>query len=119
MLAIAWCVAIPAYVVERPRIMDVFGRSAELTRGNRWRIFGLVLIWVIAMLIVEMVFAVIGGLSSLATVGGFPLLTRLVVLPLIQVINGLIGATGVAALYVELRQIRDGVGPAGLAAIFD
>jgi hypothetical protein len=119
MLAIAWCVAIPVYVVERPGIMDVFGRSAELTRGNRWRIFGLVILWVIAMLIVEMVFAVVGGLSNLATVGGFPLLTRLVVLPLIQVANSLIGATGVAALYVELRQIRDGVGPAGLAAIFD
>jgi hypothetical protein len=119
MLAIAWCVAIPVYVVERPDIMDVFGRSAELTRGNRWRIFGLVVIWVVAMLIVEMVFAAVGGLSSLATAGGFPLLTRLVLLPLVQVANSLIGAAGVASLYVELRQIRDGVGPEGLAAIFD
>ena len=67
-----------------------------------------------------MVFTVLGGVSSLlAGAGGFPLVTRLVFLPLIQVANGLIGATGVAALYVELRQIRDGVGPAGLAAIFD
>ena len=45
--------------------------------------------------------------------------TSLFILPLIQVANALIGASGVAALYVDLRQIKDGVGPEGLAAIFD
>lgn len=119
MLAIAWCVAVPIYVVERRGILDVFGRSAELTRGNRWRIFGLAVVYLVAILIIEMVFGLIGGLSSLGGAGGFGPITRLVILPLIQVANELIGASGLAALYVDLRQLKDGVGPEGLAAIFD
>jgi hypothetical protein len=120
MLAIAWCVAIPAYVVERPNIMDTFGRSAELTRGNRWTIFGLMVLYVIVVLIIELVLmGIFGGMVRAILTGGSTLALRVVVLPLINVANALIGATGVAVLYVELRRVRDGVGPAGLAAIFD
>jgi TRAP-type C4-dicarboxylate transport system permease large subunit len=120
MLAVAWCVVIPAYVVERPNIMDAFGRSAQLTRGSRWSIFGLAVLYVIAVIIIEMVLlGVFGGLLRFAVTSGSVLAIRVVVLPLINVANALIGATGAAVLYVELRRIRDGVGPAGLAAIFD
>jgi hypothetical protein len=119
MLAIAWCVAVPSYVVEQPGVIASFGRSAELTRGNRWRIFGLFMIYVVAAIIVQIVLTMFGGIFSLATIGGFPLVTRILILPLIQVANALIGSVGVAVLYVELRRLRDGVGPQGLAAIFD
>jgi hypothetical protein len=119
MLAVAWCVAVPAFVVERCAVMDVFGRSAQLTRGNRWPIFGLFVIYIIIVLIIELVLGVFGGLTNLATFGGFPVITRLIVLPLINVAGALIGATGAAVLYVELRRVREGVGPEGLAAIFD
>lgn len=118
MLAIAWCVAVPVYVVERRGILDVFGRSAELTRGNRWRIFGLAVIYVVAVIIVQMVLGMVGGIANV-TAGGASPVTSLFIMPLIQVANALIGASGVAALYVDLRQIKDGIGPEGLAAIFD
>jgi hypothetical protein len=119
MLAIAWCVAVPAYVVEQPGIIGAFGRSAALTRGNRWRIFGLFVIYIVAAFVVQLVVNMIGGVTNLATIGGSGLVNRIVLLPLIQVITLLISSTGVAVLYVELRRLRDGVGPAGLAAIFD
>jgi hypothetical protein len=120
MLAIAWCVAIPAYVVERPNLMDTFGRSADLTRGNRWTIFGLFVLYVIVVLIIEMVLmGLFGGLVRAILSGGSTLAIRVIVAPLINVANALVGATGAAVLYVELRRVRDGVGPAGLAAIFD
>ncbi|HEX3887012.1 MAG TPA: hypothetical protein VHW05_05905 [Phenylobacterium sp.] len=118
-LAIVWCVAIPAYVVERPSLMDVFGRSAALTRNNRWRIFGLMIVFFIAVLIIELVLGIVGGVTNLISFGGLPVVTRFVILPLINVASALIGATGGAVLYVELRRLRDGVGPQGLAAIFD
>ena len=41
--------------------------------------------------------------------GDVPLVTRLVALPLLQMANVLIGAVGVSALYVELRQAVDDV----------
>jgi hypothetical protein len=119
MLALAWCVVVPIFVVERPNIMDVFGRSAALTRGNRWRILGLFCIFIVAILVVELVFGIVGGLTNIISLGGFPFLTRLIVLPLMQTASGLIGATAGAVLYMELRRVREGVGPEGLAALFD
>jgi hypothetical protein len=67
----------------------------------------------------QLLLTLFGGLFSLATIGGFPLVTRLLILPLIQVANTLIGSVGIAVLYVDLRRLRDGIGPQGLAAIFD
>ena len=119
MLALAWCVAVPAYVVERPNFMDVFGRSAALTRGNRWRILGLFCIYIVAFLVIELVFGIVGGVTNFLSFGGFPVITRLIVLPLMQTASGLIGATGGAVLYMELRRVREGVGAEGLAALFD
>jgi hypothetical protein len=119
MLAVAWSVAISAYVAERPGIVEVFGRSAELTRGNRWRIFAIFILYLVVLIIIEAVFGLFGTAGRLASGGGIPLWQALIVTPLITVFNALISATGAAVLYVELRRIRDGVGPAGLAAIFD
>jgi hypothetical protein len=119
MLAIAWCVAIPAYVVEQTGVIAAFGRSAELTRGNRWRIFGLFVIYFIAAIVIELVLGVVGRATGFAMIGRIPVLTLLIVAPLIQMATALIGSTGAAVLYVELRRLRDGVGPQGLAAIFD
>jgi hypothetical protein len=119
LMALAWCVAVPSYVIEQRGVFASFERSAELTRGSRGAIFGLFVIYFVAVLVVELVLGVVGGITNFVTIGGFSPITRLVVMPLIQVIGALIGATGTAVLYVELRRIKDGVGPKGLAAIFD
>lgn len=119
MIAVAWCACIPAYVAERPGIMETFARSAELTRGNRWRIFALFLLFIVAVIVVEAVLGVFGSATRIAAGEGLSALQALIVRPLISVATGLLGATGGAVLYVELRRVRDGVGPAGLAAIFD
>lgn len=119
LMALAWCVAVPSYVVEQRGVFASFERSAELTRGSRGAIFGLFVLYIVAALVVEIVLGVVGGITNFVSIGGFSPLTRLVVMPLIQVINALIGASGIAVLYVELRRIKDGVGPRGLAAIFD
>ncbi|MDB5449919.1 MAG: hypothetical protein JWQ52_1047 [Phenylobacterium sp.] len=120
MIAVAWCVAIPAFVIEQTGLFDAFGRSAELTRGNRWRIFGLFLIYLIATIIIEALVGAVGGVISMAS-GGGPIgpFQVLVVVPFIAMVSALIGTTGAAVLYVELRRLKDGVGPEALAAIFD
>lgn len=119
MIAIAWCVAVPSYVVEQPPLLESFGRSAQLTRGNRWRIFALFILYFVVVIIVEAVLGVFGTASRIAAGGTIPMLQALVLTPVINVANAVIGATGAAVLYVELRRLRDGVDPAGLAAIFD
>ena len=119
MIALAWAVSIPAYVAERTSMTGSFGRSAELTRGNRWRILGLGLLYVVAVIIIEALTGVIANIGQVASGGGVSMLTAVVVTPVVRVVNALFGATGGAVLYVELRRIKDGVGPEGLAAIFD
>ncbi|WP_334164942.1 YciC family protein [Phenylobacterium sp.] len=121
MIAIAWCVAVPVLIAERKPIMDTFGRSAELTRGNRWRIFGLVLIYVVAYVIIGAIIAALSGAWLLVNgdgdVGAGP--GEIAVNTVTNVISSLIGATGGAVLYTELRRVREGATPNALAAIFD
>lgn len=119
MLMVTWIVNLPVYIAERVGIFATFGRSTELTRGNRWRIFGLVIIYLVAFAIIEALAGVFGNASRIASGAGIPMIQSYVLLPLISVASGMLTSTGIAVLYVELRRLRDGVGPAGLAAIFD
>lgn len=121
MIAVAWCVAVPVLIAERKPILDTFGRSAELTRGNRWRIFGLFLIYVVAYVIIGAVIAALSG-AWLLVEGDRDMATgpgEIAVNMVTNVISSLIGATGGAVLYTELRRVREGATPNALAAIFD
>ena len=110
-----WAVVVPAKVVENPPIMQAFSRSRTLTKGSRWRVFGLLLLYTALILIVETVFGVLaGGLRQLIASEA-----AIVIFPLITVCNALFGTTGTAVIYFELRRIREGVGPESLAAVFD
>ena len=120
-LAVRWAVAAPAAVVERVAPTSALGRSADLSRGNRWSVFGLVLIWGAVMLAttfgLEIAFGVFGagpeGLLALYT--GF---TYGAVSAVLGTILALINAVGVAALYVELRRVKEGVDVSDLAKVF-
>jgi hypothetical protein len=39
-----WAVLLPVVVVERPEVLDAFGRSRQLVRGNGWKVLGVVLL---------------------------------------------------------------------------
>lgn len=118
MMALAWCVTTPAYVAENRGVFASFERSAVLTRGNRWRILGLALIYIVAAIVIAIVLGTIGGIATLAG-GGGALIEAVLVNPLSNTLSTVIGATGGAVLYVELRRLREGLGPESLAAIFD
>lgn len=122
MIGIAWCVAIPSLVAERTGVFGAFSRSADLTRRNRWRIFGLfVVVWIVSAVIA----AAIGGLAMTLAFGGALDPVAFARSP-VQVIgnivtntlSSLIGSTGVAVLYVELRKAREGAAPQWLAEVF-
>ena len=111
--------AVPALVVEKTGVFGAFGRSAELTKGHRWAIFGLALVvWLISILLG---LAIIPLQSVLLLPGGgiFAEVPRLIVSGLVNVITTTITAAGTAAVYYELRSIKEGIGPEQLAAVFD
>ena len=123
MIACAWCVALPALVADRTGIFGSFGRSAELTRGNRWRLFGLFVIFFILLVVLGTIFNAITGVSTLAAQG--PAAIERMTSPLYivmqviqQTIAAVVSSSAIAVIYVELRRVRDGLGPQWLGEIF-
>lgn len=118
-LALCWMVASPVMVVERLGIMASMQRSMQLTQGHRWAILGLIVLFMIAYMIVAAVIgAILGGsMAELANPAGPPL-TFLIVMTLVGVVLSVVGTVGAAAIYFELRQIKEGVGVTELAQVF-
>lgn len=116
MMLVAWIVSGPLLVCERVKIMDSFKLSAQLTKGNRWRIFGLVLLAGFAIIIAA---GAIGSLGGFAALGGESPVGAIVLQPLANVVTYLMSYVGAAVLYTELKAIKQGVGAESLAKVFD
>lgn len=124
-LAVRWCIAAPVTVIERDGPTHAMGRSAELTEGCRWAIFGLLVLYLVFAYAVQIVL----GLALEATRAGAseaPLLVMDatgyiygIVTAAVAALVTLVSTVGTAALYFELRRVKEGVGVADLAAVFD
>jgi hypothetical protein len=120
MIAVAFSVVIPVRVLERAGVFAVFGRSRQLTRGNRWRITGLLFVFIVITGVFEMViFSLFGGITNIAALSKAASIGMGLSLQLFGVVFGLIGLAGSYSLYAELRRIKDGIGSSDLAAVFD
>jgi hypothetical protein len=105
-------VATPACVVEGRGVFSSMGRSAALTRGHRWKIFGLMLVMYICDAIVDK--PIDQALTSLA--GGVPAFVAHVIW------NGVWGAFyAILAVvsYHDLRVAKEGVDIEQIAAVFE
>ncbi|HEX7944391.1 MAG TPA: hypothetical protein VF495_06975 [Phenylobacterium sp.] len=125
MIACAWCVAAPSLVADRTGIIGAFSRSAELTRGNRWQIFGLLVIVFVVEWLISIIFNAITGTSSIGMSGNPLEAAKHALSPLVlalgvirQTVGAVIGATAAAVIYVELRRAREGEPTGWLAEIF-
>ena len=127
MMLTAWAVVVPALVADRTGIIGAFSRSAELTRGNRWRIFGLFIVSWIILMVISLVFGAVIGANVFAAAlsGDADAIQAAALNPLSIAVNAisntilaLLSATGFAVLYVELRKVREGLGPQWLADVF-
>lgn len=117
MLICRWWVAVPVAVVERPGILASLGRSSELTRGYRWKVFGIVFVLGLVGVGARKLFE--------ATILSKPYAT----LPEIKVYlaatlatNVLIGgltAVVTCVAYHDLRTIKEGLDSDELAAVFE
>ncbi len=124
-LMLGWAIAAPALIVEGNSVTDSISRSWELTQGyKRW----ILLLFLIFLVISALVSGILGVFTLMAgdptTVmleGGSNLYHFLnaVFSALSQAITTMISATGVAAIYYEIRHLKEGIGAENLAAIFE
>ena len=120
-LAICWSVSSPAVVVEKAGVFQAMQRSLDLTRNHRWSIFGLLLLYVLVVWIVSIVVLLIFQGSIMPAPGEVmqPTIVTAIVLGIIQAFEALVSTVGVAAIYFELRRIKEGVDVSELASVFD
>jgi hypothetical protein len=107
-----WFVAVPICIVERRGPWQSLVRSGELTKGHRWKIFGIILVLYLVSAIVGYILT-----SVLTAVGG-------TVLAVIATLlwNGVWGAffaIFVVVTYYELRVAKEGIDIEQIASVFD
>jgi hypothetical protein len=119
MVYCATIVAVPALVEERSGVFASISRSWELTRGTRGRIFLLVIVLGIISSGISQVADRISGMNFDPATQAFPnpLLVGTVE-GIVGSVTAAIGAVVLAALYVELREVKEGASPNDLANIF-
>ncbi len=125
-LIVRWVIAAPAAVIEREGPTHSIGRSADLTRGHRWAVFGLVLLYLVFYYAViwgsDTVVAAIGGPGFAGSANmprdialyGYAAITAVTVS-----LASLVATVGMASLYFELRRAKEGVGIDELAKVFE
>jgi hypothetical protein len=120
-LSIMWVVAAPVLVAEKRGIMESFQRSRDLTRGSRWMIFAIIVVYFIIAMILGMVIAGVGFASASGLAGGASGVSigALIFTPIVNVATAVLSSAGVAAIYYELRTSKEGVSPDQLASAFD
>jgi hypothetical protein len=123
-LYMMWFVATPVCVVERFGPFRSLGRSRELTKGHRWKIFGLTLLILLPAVIVGSI--LVGVIAVLAGTGGILGLPAAFATPLGQVINliwsaawGAFYAVVIVVTYHDLRVAKEGIDTDQIAAVFE
>jgi uncharacterized membrane protein len=119
MVICATAVAVPALIEERRGIYESVERSRALTRGTRWQVFGLVAIcWIFGAVIRGVVGLLRTALSGV-TASAIPDPAVAGIAEAVSAsVSTMIVAVVTAALYVELREVKEGATVNELADVF-
>jgi len=112
-MVMVW-VAIPVAVIERRGPIECLSRSIDLTKGNRWRVFGIVLLIVIVNSIAS---GVVEGFAAAAS--GQKAMVVIAISTLVDIFFALLFAVLSAVEYHDLRAANEGTDSEQLAAVFD
>lgn len=118
-LCVRFSVGMPAIVAERVGPLRATERSFDLTQGSAWQIFGLLLLFWIGEYIVTSVGRVLITGDTRPLPRGLPDDVRyLAFLSVDYTLNRIVAAVGMAAIYVELRRLKESPGWTNLADTF-
>ena len=117
-LWLMWSVAVPSLVFERRGVFGSLSRSSELTKGAKGTVFGIFIVVVIAYWLLSMIFNVVGlAAYNPASPGGLTAFSLIGSAILGTLFNAAWG-TIQPALYVELRQWKEGTSVEQLEEVF-
>ena len=114
-LWLGWVIAVPVLVQERAGVLGSMARSRNLTSGSRWRLFGMFVVIVIALWVLQIAL----GLVSAIGIGiGLPFVMIAISTAITATLSTVAMTTATAASYVELRRVKEGTSIDELAQIF-
>ncbi len=121
-LATVWYVAAPLVVAERSGVFAALGRSADLTRGERWSIFVVLLIMLGFLLMSFMLSSVVSGIGIAIGARSGDLSGLAALSAVAAAINTTVQTTLThaiaSAVYIELRGLKEGPETHGLDEVF-
>lgn len=113
-IVVTWFPLVPALVVEDVGFIAGFGRAAALSKGRRWGILGLLLIYFVLIIVISIViFGIVGVITMTAPIVG--LILMIPFLALYSVLGAIMPSVG----YYLLRSEKEGVGIDEIAKVFD
>jgi hypothetical protein len=116
-VALALTVGLPAMLEERLGVVTAMSRSRDLTRDSRLRILALILI---GAMIYAGASALLGAPVAIAgEQSGIPRAALLVIDAVLATFGALLTGAFTAALYAELRLVKEGPGGAALTGVFE
>lgn len=111
-LMVMWYVAVPVNVVERAGPVTSLRRSRALTKGHRWKLFGMYLL----VFIVNMIVGSLLPIGAAAVGGPVGALAAQLVW---QGVAGAFGSVLVVVAYYDLRVAKEGIDIERIAVVFD
>jgi hypothetical protein len=111
-LMVMWYVAVPACVLEKTGPVRSLGRSRELTKGYRWKVFGLILL----VYVLSILGNAFGALLANTAAGMWGAAIAQLIW---QGIAAGFGSVLIAVVYYYLRVAKEGVDVDQIAAVFD
>jgi hypothetical protein len=111
---VIWFALVPVQVMEDSKFFAGFGRAADLSRGRRWGILGLLLVYLVIIVAVSVV---VFGIVAVVAVTA-PIVGLILMIPFLALYSA-IGAIMPAVVYYLLRTEKEGVGIDEIAKVFD
>lgn len=115
-----WAVAVPAMVEERVGIRAAFGRSRTLTRGNRWKVFAVLLVMMVGYYVLLAALGLLFGASTV--MGGASMPTPTAGFMIMSLVTGtmfnVLWGTLAPSMYVDLRTAKESGSTADLEQVF-
>lgn len=116
-------VAVPAAVIERNGL-SALSRSAELTKGYRWRIFGLLIVLLFILFVLSLPVGALSGMlvfSATSADGSLRTVFRIIMATnwVVASFTGAFSAVVYAVSYHDLRVAKEGADTEQIAAVFD
>jgi hypothetical protein len=111
MVACAYYVSMPACVAERTGVFESMSRSAYLTKGYRWQVFGMFLLILVGGLVLGMIVGLVFALTG--RIG--PQIAFIACTAIVGAFNGVIHGV----FYYQLRVAKEGVDIDKIASVFD